>query len=190
MDMWPAYIGGFGEAFEGAVGVFDRFHVIKLVNATVDAIRRAEVKENALLKQTRYLRLKNPQNLSKKQRDRLEPLKAMNLATATAYQMKLTLQELWEQPDRQSAGVFLERWCEWVEGSEIDRAMKKAAQTIRGHAGGILNYFTAPITNGLMEGINSLIQAAKSKARGYRTHRNFCTIIYLVAGKLRSPLPT
>lgn len=190
MDMWPAYIGGFAQEFGSAVEVFDRFHVMKIVNAALDAIRRAEVKENLLLKQTRYLWLKNPVNLTEKQRERLEPLKAMNLGTATAYQMKLNLQELWEQPDRQSAEAFLFRWCEWVEGSEIGRAMKKAAQTIRGHATGILNYFTVPITNGLMEGINSLIQAAKSKARGYRTHRNFCTIIYLIAGKLRFPLPT
>ena len=68
--------------------------------------------------------------------------------------------------------------------------MKKLANTIKVNARQILNYFPDRFTNGLMEGINSLIQAAKSKARGYRNINYFKTIIYLIVGKLDFDLPT
>jgi len=55
---------------------------------------------------------------------------------------------------------------------------------MRRHQAGILRWFTSQINNGILEGINSLVQAAKAKARGYRSDRNFATIIYLIAGKL------
>ena len=67
----------------------------------------------------------------------------------------------------------------------------KVAKTIRKHQDGILRWFTSRINNGILEGINSLVQAAKAKAFGYRSDRNLTTIIYLIAGKLRfSGLPT
>jgi transposase len=62
--------------------------------------------------------------------------------------------------------------------------MVDAARTIRNHWAGVLRWFTSKITNGLLEGINSLIQAAKAKARGYRTSRNLIAMVYLIAGKL------
>ena len=62
--------------------------------------------------------------------------------------------------------------------------MKDAARTIKKHWAGILRWWESRITNGVLEGLNSLIQAAKAKARGYRSNRNFATIIYLIAGKL------
>ena len=61
--------------------------------------------------------------------------------------------------------------------------MVDAARSIRRHWKGVLRWFVSKITNGLLEGINSL-QAAKAKARGYRSFRNLATIIYLIAGKL------
>jgi len=217
LDLSPAFASGVAKEFPQALLVFDRVHVMKLLNEAVDQVRRQEVKSNALLKETRYLWLKNPENLSERQQDKLASLlaasplskgsegsegsegsalnlrtmdmSALNLATATAYQMKLNFQELWSLTDREAAAAFLERWYRWVMGNDSPCAMQKVAQTIRTHAAGILNYFEAPLTNGLLEGINSLIQAAKSKARGYRSTRYLKTIIYLVAGKLDFRLP-
>ena len=68
--------------------------------------------------------------------------------------------------------------------------MKEAARTIKRHAQGILAWFDSKIANGLIEGINSLVQAAKAKARGYRSTRTLKAIIYLIAGKLDLRLPT
>jgi transposase len=63
--------------------------------------------------------------------------------------------------------------------------MIDAARTIRRHFEGVLRWFTSRITNGILEGINSLIQAAKAKARGYRSTRNLITMAYLLAGRLK-----
>ena len=68
--------------------------------------------------------------------------------------------------------------------------MKDAARTVMRHRDGILRWFDSRIANGLIEGINSLIQAAKAKARGYRSTRTLKAITYLIAGKLDLRLPT
>jgi transposase len=59
---------------------------------------------------------------------------------------------------------------------------------IQSHWDGILSWQRSRASNGLLEGTNSLIQAAKRKARGYRNKRKMITIIYLIAGEL--PLPS
>jgi transposase len=69
--------------------------------------------------------------------------------------------------------------------------MVQVGRTIRAHADGILRWFESRISNGILEGINSMIQAAKAKARAYRSNRNLITMAYLIAGRLRlTPLPT
>ena len=190
MDLSPAFQSGVSKEFPQAKQIFDRFHVVKLANEAVDAIRRLEVKSNDELKKTRYLWLSNPETLGDARREKLATIQAMNSATATAYQMKLNLQELWSLPNRQAATAHLDAWYKWITESSIGAAMKKLAKTIKAHAAGILAYFPDRLTSGLMEGINSLVQAAKSKARGYRNTRYFKKIIYLIAGKLELNLPT
>ena len=83
----------------------------------------------------------------------------------------------------------MKRWSFWATHSRLE-PMKRAAATIRRHWEGILRWFTSKLTNGILEGMNSLIQAAKSRARGYRTNKNFITMIYLLGAKLNFPLPT
>jgi len=190
MDLSPSFRSGVAACFPKADQTFDRFHVVKLANEAVDQIRRQEVKTNEILKETRYLWLSNKENLSDTKKKQLTSMEAMNLATAKAYQMKLNLQELWIQPTRDAAAVHLDAWYKWVIQSDIGAPMKKLANTIKSHASGILNFFPERLTSGLMEGINSLVQAAKAKARGYRNTEYFKTIIYLVAGKLQFNLPT
>ena len=183
LDMSPAFIKGLRENFPNAHLTFDRFHVMKLVNEGVDATRRHESKGHPELKHTRYCWLKNPSNLTAKQEARLSDLRTSNLDTAEAYRMKLTLQDFYEQPNPRAAREFLLDWCEMVRVSGLE-AMVKVAKTLEAHMEGVLRWFKSHIANGLLEGINSLIQAAKAKARGYRTKRNLIAIAYLLAGKL------
>jgi len=68
--------------------------------------------------------------------------------------------------------------------------MKEAAYTIKRHWDGVLNWFKSGINNGILEGFNSLIQAAKARARGYRTNEYLITMIYLITGKLQFNLPS
>jgi len=147
------------------------------------------VKTTAVLKKTRYLWLKNPEKLTAHQQTKLNHLSHHKLKTGRAYRIKLTLQELFNQPDRQAGEEFLKRWYFWATHSRLQPVIE-AAKAIKRHWNGILNWFGSHLSTGFLEGINSLIQAAKAKARGYRTTRNLITMAYLIAGKLSLQLPT
>jgi transposase len=183
-DMSPAFIRGIEDTFENATITFDKFHIMKVINEALDEVRRMEQKTRPELKKTLFAWLKNPENLTVKQQSIIENLNVpkLNLKTAKGYQIKLTFQELYQQPGEQ-AETFLKRWYFWVTHSRL-QPMIEAARTIKRHWDGVLRWFESRITNGVLEGINSPIQAAKTKARGYRSTRNLITIVYLIAGKL------
>jgi transposase len=185
IDMSPAFIKGVAENLPDAAVTFDKFHAVKIVNEAVDQVRRAEQKGQPLLRGTRYIWLRNPANLSERQRDALESLPTRHLKTARAYRIRLGFQELYEQDTPEQAALFLKRWYFWATHSRLP-PMIDAAYTIGRHRDGILRWFDSKIANGLIEGINSLVQAAKAKARGYRSIRNLKAMVYLVAGKTGS----
>jgi transposase len=189
-DLSPAFRKGLREEFPHARITFDKFHIMKLLNEAVDQVRREEQKSRPELKGTRYLWIKNPLSLSSAQIDQYDRLylPSLNLKTARAYHLKLGFQDLWQQP-KARAEAFLKAWYNWAIRSQLD-PIKRFARTIRDHWQGVLNWFQTRISNGILEGMNSLIQAAKAKARGYRSTRNLIAIAYLIAGKLDlRPLP-
>jgi transposase len=188
IDMSPAFISGTAAGLPGAAVTFDKFHAVKLINEAVDKVRRAEQTGRALLKGTRYLWLRNPRNLSDRQRATLDALATHHLKTARAYRMKLAFQELYEQPTPAQTTAWLKRWYFWATHSRL-APMIEVAAAVKRHWDGILRWFDSRIANGLIEGINSLVQAAKAKARGYRSARNLETMVYLIAGKLDFRLP-
>jgi len=188
-DMSQAYIRGIEDTFDNAAITFDKFHILKVINEAVDEVRRMEQKTRPELKKTRYAWLKNPGNLKPKQQAVIETLTLpkMKLKTAKAYQIKLTFQDLYEQT-KDKAEKFLKRWYFWATHSRL-QPMIEATRTIKRHWEGVLAWFDSGITNGVLEGINSLIQAAKAKARGYRSTTNLITVVYLIAGKLNLGVP-
>ena len=174
MDMSAAYMKGAREAFPEAGITFDRFHVQRLMNRAVDEVRRAERGERPELNRTRYLWLKRRGRLTDSRREWLDELldpSRRSLRTALAYRFKLAFEAFWDLPPR-FAEVYLERWCRWAARSGL-QPVADAAKTIRKHRDGILLWSRSRITNGMIEGINSLVQAAKARARGYRTTENF-----------------
>jgi transposase len=189
-DMSPAFIKGVEKQFPEAHLTFDKFHVLKVLNEAVDEVRRQEQQVRPELKKTRYLWLKNSANLKANQTATLEALqvKKLNLKTARAYHIRMNFQEFWNQP-LPAAETFLKKWYFWATHSRLV-PIKEAAYTMKRHWDGILRWFTSKINNGILEGINSLIQAAKARARGYRTVKNLITMIYLIGGKLEFRLPT
>ena len=189
-DMSPAFISGIEDTFQDAEITFDKFHVMKIINDAVDQVRREEQKGRPELKKSRYVWLKNPENLTPKQQSVFESLnvKKLNLKTARAYQIKLNFQELYNQP-KAVAETFLKKWYFWATHSRLQPIID-AAHTIKNHWHGVLRWFDSRISNGILEGINSLIQTAKAKARGFRSTRNLITVVYLIAGKLDMKLPT
>lgn len=189
MDMSKAFIAGMQTNFPTASITFDRFHAVRLVSKALEDTRKVEQKDRPELKKGRHALLKNPENLTNEQAERLIAIMSVsNLQTARAYRIKRAFQALYEQP-RDYAEAYLTRWYFWATHSRIP-AIIKAAHTVRDHWDGILRWFHSGITNAALEGLNSLIQAAKARARGYRTAKNFITIAYLIAGQLTFNLPT
>lgn len=189
-DMSPAFIKGVTQCFPQAQLTFDKFHIMKIINEAVDEVRRQEQKERPELAKTRYIWLKNRNNLKQSQIETLEKLqvKKLNLKTSRAYHIRLNFQEFFTQPT-EAAEPFLKKWYFWATHSRL-QPLKEAAFTIKRHWDGILRWFHSKINNGMLEGFNSLVQAAKSRARGYRTNRNLIAMIYLIGGKLNFGLPT
>jgi transposase len=184
LDMWPAYLKGIRDSFPDARVTFDKFHIMKLLNEAIDAVRRQEQRERPELKRSRYVWTTNPENLSPEQYALLDVLtmKSLHLKTARAYHLRLAFQEFWST-EVAAAPAFLQRWYFWATHSRLP-AMIQFARLLRRHEAGVLRWLTSRISNGILEGINSLVQAAKAKARGYRSTRNLIAMAYLLAGKL------
>jgi len=107
----------------------------------------------------------------------------LNLKTMRAYHIRENFQEIYKEETKKGFEKSLKRWYFWATHSRIEE-IKEAAQTIKRHWSGVLRWYDSRINNGILEGLNSLVQAAKAKARGYRTFKNLRTIIYMLTGKL------
>lgn len=188
LDMSGAYIKGIERFFPAAHRSFDRFHLVQLLNEAVDKVRRQEQREHPELKGSRYVWLKNERNLTERQRQRFEQLRTRKLKTVRAYQLRVAFQDYFEL-EASEAEPFLIWWYNWAIRSRIG-PMVEVARTIRRHWQGVVRYHVSRVSNGVLEAIHSLIQAAKRKARGYRSSRKLITMIYLIAGKLDFDLPT
>lgn len=182
-DMSGAYLAGVREHLGQAQVTFDRFHVKQKLSEAIDTVRRAEAKEQKeLLNNTRYLWLKRPKNLTAKQLDWLDALLQQPLRTARAYEQALKFDHFYEL-DAGSAEEYLRRWIEEVRATDL-KPLHQFADTLEPHWEGVLRWHHRRVNNGPLEGLNSLIQAAKRRARGYRSTRNYQAMIYLVAAKL------
>jgi transposase len=185
MDMSPAYIAAVMRHLPGAKIIFDRFHVIKLMNDALSELRRAlyhEIKDQLgkqTLKGTRWVILKRPENLERERDEprRLEEALRLNAPLATAYYLKEELYEFWEQEDYYEAEAFLLDWIERAESTKI-RHLVKFAQTLRAHWSGLLNYYDYPISSGPLEGTNNKIKTMQRQAYGYRDQEFFQLKIY------------
>lgn len=194
IDMSKAYIAGVGKHLPAAAITFDGFHVIQLANAAVDEVRRAEVREQPILKHTRWVWLKDGWRWTARQLQDFHALSRTQLKTARAWRLKDALRELYAQaPPREIAAAELQRWYSWARRCRLE-PFKRLALTIKAHWTGILNAFDSRLHNGGVEAFNGSLQAAKARARGYRTARNLITMAYLIGGKLtqlpRSPYTT
>lgn len=182
-DMSAAFISGIEHYFPKAHITFDKFHVMKMVNESVDQVRREEQKKVDELKKSRYVWLKNDDHLTPSQKEKVVKLKDMNLMTGRAYRIKLALQELWTYPAL-LADLYFGSWYRWAVRSQIE-PMVETAKTLKRHEDGILRWFQTKMTNGLLEGLNSLIQSTKRKARGFRTVENFIIMAYVTVNKIK-----
>jgi len=179
-DMSAAYIRAVRHNLPRAVHVFDRFHVVKLFNEKLSALRRelyhqaSSAAERHILKGTRWLLLKNPENLdeAKNELQRLEEALRLNQPLALAYYLKEDLRQIWSQPSKRSARRVLRDWIARARASGI-RILAQFAATLEEHQEGILNYYHYPISTGPLEGTNNKIQLMKRQAYGFRDQEFF-----------------
>lgn len=178
-DMSAAYIRAVRDNLRGVVHVFDHFHVIKLYNEKLSALRRQLFHEltaqgQQLLKGIRWLLLKNPENLDpqKKERQRLDRALRLNEPLAIAYYLKEDLRQIWMQANKFTARLILEDWLARARASGV-RMLAQFADTLEQHQEGILNYYDYRISTGPLEGTNTKIQLMKRQAYGYRDHEFF-----------------
>jgi len=185
-DMSEAFLKGTRAYLPAAAITFDRYHVRSHLSKAIDEVRREEVKHHReLLANTRYMWLKRPKNLTDRQRDLLDELLAQPLDTARAYTLSQQFDSFYELDDPDTAEEYLRRWIAEVDRSGLE-PLQKFARMLEDHWQGVIRWHHSRISNGLLEGLNSLIQAAKRRARGYRSNRNFITMIYLIVGKLKA----
>jgi transposase len=184
-DMSPAFIKGVTDYLPEAYIVFDRFHIMKIINEAVDKVRRDEAQHNPLLKSSRYTFLKNRENHTAKQKETFEKLslRGLNLKTMKAYQLKEAFQQIYRASTPEDFLKLLNKWYFWATHSRLE-PMKQVAYTIKRHWYGVQNYALIKIDNGILEGFNSIFQAAKGKARGYKNTSTIKTVIYILTGKL------
>jgi transposase len=185
IDMSPAYIRAVKDNLPQATIVFDHFHIIKMFNDKLSDFRRQlqrEVEDSAqhqVLKGTRWLLLKNPENLKEQtnERQRLESALELNKPLATAYYMKEDLRQLWSQKNQTKAQIFLNDWIKRAQSSEI-QMLVDFADTLQNHKEGILAYYQYPISTGPLEGTNNKIKTLQRQAYGFRDREFFKLKIY------------
>jgi transposase len=179
-DMGRPYIRAVREHLPRAVHVFDHFHVVKLFNAKLSALRRelyrqlTDTEQRRVLKGTRWLLLKNPENLDRRRNEqqRLRDALRLNTPLTLAYYLKEDLRQIWGQPNQATARLVLNDWIRRAKASRIP-ILEQFAHTLTEHRKGILAYYHYPISTGPLEGTNNKIQTMKRQAYGFRDHEFF-----------------
>jgi transposase len=185
MDFSAAFIKGATDYFPNAKVCFDQFHIVSMANKAVDAVRRSEVGSEPILRKQRFSILKDANTLTVKQTAFMESFAHSHLKTARAWRMKEALRDIVrEKLPAQATQARLESLLNWLRRSQL-APMIALAKTINKHLEGIVRAIAEQRSNGFAESLNSQIQAARARAKGYKTAENFICMIYLLAAKLK-----
>lgn len=188
MDMWRPFEGAQAGLLPQAEIVYDRFHLARDLNNAVDAARRKEARQSKdaarFLKRTRYLWLKNREDLSEKEQERWRALRPCGLETMKVWALKEAFRPFFSCSSVQQGEAFFHRWHRAVKRLGHP-ALCKVAQRFLDHLPGVLAYLRHRVTNAEAEGMNSQIQRIKANARGFRGGTNFRRAILFFLGRLR-----
>ncbi len=188
LDMWKAYIASAKEVLPNADLVHDKFHVVGYLNKAVDTVRKKENKSlskqgDNSLKNTKYIWLKNQDNLDQESKKTFRALMKGELKVAKAWSIKRAFNHFWSYNYKGCAIKYFNRWFFWATHSRI-KPIIKVAKMIKRHFNEIISYLEHHITNAVAEGLNSKIQTIKANARGFRNFQNYRTAVLFHCGKL------
>ena len=192
--MWKPYLKVIARKAGQAIHVLDRFHIMAHLNKAIDEVRATEARElkargyEPVLTKTRWLLLKRPENLSKKQGSKLADLLRYNLKSVRSYLLREDFQFFWTYKSTYWAGWFLDKWCTKTMRSKIE-PMKKTARMLRKHRQLLLNWFRVQgqLSSGVVEGFNNKAKLTTRKAYGFRTYNAAEIALYHTLGALPEP---
>ena len=190
-DMSKSYLPGVRENFPDAEQIIDKFHVKKVLTNALDKVRKQEQKGTNNKKDlflNRHFLMTLQSRMNSEQLTRLAALSKAYPKSGRAFRIVHALDLFYASKDDKKAAKQFKQLYSWMRRSRLT-PMKDAAETLMNHEREILHYFHERLTNAICEGISSMIQAVKRKARGYNTFEGFAAMIYLVAGKLKLPVP-
>ena len=182
IDMSAAYASAIKMHLPNVAIIFDRFHVTKLLNDTIDKVRRAEYAKCKklgldVLKGQRFLLLRNFVDLDEGQKSNLKKLLAINQPLAIVHSMKEQFRSFWDCGSRTEGAQFLCWWIIEAFESGVEQ-LAKTARTLLHRAEGLLSYFDHGIDNGKAEGINNKIKVLKRQAYGFHDQEYFKLRLY------------
>ncbi|GMT40979.1 MAG: hypothetical protein IEMM0001_1714 [bacterium] len=192
--MWKPYLKVIAKKAGNALNILDRFHIIAHLNKAIDEVRAQEARElkeqgyEPILTKTRWLLLKNKENLTALQDTKLSELLQYNLRSIRSYLLKEEFQFFWQYNSAAWAGKFLDKWCTKTMRSKI-KPMKRVARMLRRHRPLLMNWFKAKkqFSSGIVEGFNTKAKLTTRKAYGFRTYHAAEIALYHALGALPVP---
>lgn len=165
VDMWGGFTKVIKDVFPNAKIVYDRFHVMKIVNKELNKIRKqcSATTKTLKIKNIKCLLMSNKENLTQEQKEKLEQVLKSSKRLRTAYELKEDFRQIYEtEQSPKEAESRLEKWMNTASSLYND-----SIEMVRNHLEGICNYFSNRTTNGKMEGINNKIKLIKRQAYGF-----------------------
>ncbi|MCA9730163.1 MAG: ISL3 family transposase [Candidatus Eisenbacteria bacterium] len=196
IDMNAGFKKAIAEFLPKAQVVFDRFHVQRLASDALDEVRREQLRETRgtpegrSLFRSRFVLLKNPWNLSRRERAKLSNIEKHNAPLFRAYLLKEAIVRALDYVQPWRAKRALKEWIAWASRSRLG-PFQRVARTIRKHFDGVLAYIGERLTNGIVEGINNRMRMVSRRAFGFHSPEPLIALLRLCCGRvpLDPPIP-
>ncbi len=183
IDMWKPFMNTVSKLLPDSKIVHDRFHLVKYLNEAIDKVRRREVKTHAELKESRYVFLKNQNNLTEKQRIKFEELSKANYEVSKAWRVKENFRDIFGCQNLNEATTLMIHWISSSIRTQIKEIIK-VVEMFKNHIIGVTNAMVESFSNAMAERLNGKIQEIKTCGRGYRKFENFRNAILFFNGGL------
>jgi len=185
IDMWDPYIASILKHTNADI-VFDRFHIAKKINESLDKVRRkefakADKRERKNMLHKRFLILSRQKRLNDEKKESLMDLLAINRKLYSAYLLKEQIFDVFDEKNIHTASTRIEKWIKNVVDSGIEQYLP-VIKTLKRYMYGVINYFKHGLTNAASEGFNNKINIIKRRAYGFRDLEYFMLKIYQSCG--------
>ena len=189
-DMSSSYISGIETCFPKAIITIDKFHVKQMMLQAMDRVRREEQgRQRSRRRDAGKKLLMIPEGrMTPQQTLKVQALSKAFPKTGRAFRMVQSLDDMYRCESYEDGEAVFCKLISWLMRSRLE-PMKQVAGMLKKYKQLILSYFFHRLTNAISEGINSIIQSAKRRARGFRTIEGYVAAIYLAVGKLKFSCP-